>query len=313
VQAARPPLHKDGALTPFHVFYGAHRKQPATSNQQRHCADRVILAKMSPAMSDDFGTVNLKRGDKTREMEVLRKHRESLVKMLADVDQEIRELELAHTQPVFTPPPATPTHPALRGNEPVESRPLVNTATHDYDDSVTTPGSGAPRVLLILGAAVLALAIIGWLIWRASSDRPAAAGTVVEETATAETTAAESTAGDTAATVEETDTIAPASRALVMTPRSHDYGLVRKGTRATRQFEIANTTEEPLSVTLARSTCRCLYYEHAGVIPPKAKESITVTVDGAKAKAGVLRESIQVTGKTNPGVSTSFDVIATVR
>jgi hypothetical protein len=264
-------------------------------------------------MSDEFGTVNLKRGDKTREMEVLRKHRESLVKMLADVDQEIRELELAHTQPVITPPATPPpAHPARRGQEPVDSRPLVNTATDDYDDAITTPGSGAPRVLLILGAAVLALAIIGWLIWRASSDRPPAAGTVVEEATATDTTAEEMT--DTApATVEETDTIAPASRALVMTPRSHDYGLVRKGTRATRQFEIANTTDEPLSVTLARSACRCLYYEYAGLIPPKAKESITVTVDGAKAKAGVLRESIQVTGKTNTGVSTSFDVIATVR
>ena len=42
-------------------------------------------------------------------------------------------------------------------------------------------------------------------------------------------------------------------------------------------------------------------------------ESITVTVDGAKAKAGTLRETIEITSKTGAAGGTSFDVIATVR
>jgi hypothetical protein len=88
---------------------------------------------------------------------------------------------------------------------------------------------------------------------------------------------------------------------------------VRKGTRATRQYEIANTTDEPISIALARSACRCLYYEHAPVVPPKAKESITVTIDGARAQVGTLRESIRVSSKADPAVGTSLDVIATVR
>jgi hypothetical protein len=101
--------------------------------------------------------------------------------------------------------------------------------------------------------------------------------------------------------------------ALATRPQSHDYGVVRKGTRTTRQYEITNNSEEPVSIVVSRSACRCLYYEHAPVVPPKAKESITVTVDGAKAKAGTLRETIKVTSKADPDTGTSFDVIATVR
>ena len=244
-------------------------------------------------MSDDFGTISARRGERAKEIEVLRKHRESLVKMLADVDAELKELE------VFDTPAA---------------RPLVTTP--DYEEPISSepqPGAG-PRVLLILGAALLALAAIAWLVWRASSDRPAATSTVVEETTTTTaTTATEEPETTTTAPATIAEVPTPMANALTVTPASRDYGLVRKGTRVTRQYEIANTTEEPISINLARSACRCLYYEHAPVIPPKAKESITVTVDGAKAKAGTLHETIKVTAKSDASVGASFDVIATVR
>jgi hypothetical protein len=243
-------------------------------------------------MSDDFGTISARRGERAKEIEVLRKHRESLVKMLEDVDAQLRELE------VFDTPAA---------------RPLVTTPDYapDYDDGATPQPGNAGRVLLLVGVVIIALALIGWLVWRASSNGSAATGTVTEETATTATT-------DTATDEPETTTTAPATVAevaqpLSISPASRDYGLVRKGTRVTRQYEIANTSDEPLSITLARSACRCLYYEHAPVIPPKAKESITVTVDGAKAKAGTLRESIRVTSRSDPSAGTSFDVIATVQ
>jgi hypothetical protein len=100
---------------------------------------------------------------------------------------------------------------------------------------------------------------------------------------------------------------------LAVTPPSHDYGVIRKGTRATRQFEIANNSNAPLSIQVARSACRCLYYEQAPVIPPKAKESLTVTVDGAKAKAGVLSEIVRITKKGDPTVAASVDVSATIQ
>lgn len=242
-------------------------------------------------MSDDFGTISARRSDRAKEIEVLRKHRESLVKMLEDVDAQLRELE------VFETPAA---------------RPLTTTPDYasEYDDGAVTQPGNAGRVLLLVGVVILALALIGWLVWRASSKGPAD-GTVVEETATTTTTVTTSEEPETTTTAPAT--IAEAAQSLEVTPASRDYGLVRKGTRVTRQYEIANTSDEPMSITLARSACRCLYYEHAPVVPPRAKESITVTVDGAKAKAGTLRETIRVTSRSDPSVGTSFDVIATVQ
>jgi hypothetical protein len=68
-----------------------------------------------------------------------------------------------------------------------------------------------------------------------------------------------------------------------------------------------------MTVVVSRSACRCLYYEHAPVVPPKARESLTVTIDGGKAKAGTVRETIQVSAKSDPTVNTSFEIVATVR
>lgn len=261
-------------------------------------------------MSDDFGTVSARRA---REIEVLRKHRESLVKMLADVDAQLCELGEI-TAPIIPARASAP--PTLPDHDAIDSRPIVNTAAYDEPvDSVAQPGGG-PRILILAAVALVALALIGWLIWRASSDRPAATGTVVEETTTAEATTATETAAtaaeDTVAETPDPGTIAPASAQMRLTPRSHDYGLIRKGTRATRQYQFRNESEEPVTIAVARSTCRCLYYEYTSLVPPKATETITVTVDGAKAKAGTLRETIGVTARNGSG-GTSFDVIATIR
>jgi len=249
-------------------------------------------------MSDDFGTISARRA---REIEVLRKHRESLVKMLEDVDAQLRELGDI-TAPVIPPP--------VPHDDSLGSRPIVNTASYDEPEVVAQPGGGL-RVLVIGGLAVLALALMGWLIWRASSDRPET-GAIIEET-TAPATETTATAPDTAADTPDPGTIAPASAQMRVTPPSHDYGLVRKGTRATRQFQFRNDSDDPVTIAVARSKCRCLYYEYEALVPPKATENITVTVDGAKAPAGQLRETIAITPKAGGPAGTSFDVIATIR
>jgi hypothetical protein len=100
---------------------------------------------------------------------------------------------------------------------------------------------------------------------------------------------------------------------LALSPDALDYGILRKGTRAVRQFEVTNGSDQPLTIQVARSACRCLFYAHAPVIPPKAKETVTVTVDGGRAKAGELRETIKVSAKSDPTIAATFDVNATVR
>jgi hypothetical protein len=261
-------------------------------------------------MSDDFGTITARRA---KEIDVLRKHRESLVKMLNDVDAQLRELGEI-TTPIYHPPattvPTAPT-PSRPKDDSLGSRPIVNTATYEEpDESGAQPGGGM-RILVIVGIALVALGLIGWLIWRASSDRPKA-DTVIEETTTP--VEPSSTAPDTVAEAEP-GTVTPVApvAAMTITPRSHDYGLIRKGTRATRQFQFRNESDVPVTISVSRSACRCLYYEYEGLVPPKASESITVTVDGAKAKAGTLRETLRVTPKAGGTGGTSFDVIATIR
>jgi Protein of unknown function (DUF1573) len=287
---------------------------------------------------DDFGTINVKRGERAREIEVLRQHyrqhREALVRMTADAPTEhlaaeyqrltieidralgkLNELEGAAAAAASTPPPPPPANPRLK-TEP-GMRPLVTTPIDDDEHEPPTPqdlpleDEPRSRVPLILAVTLVALVLIGWLVWRASTDRGATPPLVANGTAENGTTAPVSTAPDTS--VEEVPTTTAAAGVLAVTPSSHDYGVIRKGTRATRQFELANGTSEPMSIQVARSTCRCLYYEHAPVIPPKAKETLTITVDGAKAKAGALSESVRITKKGDPTVTASVDVSATIQ
>ncbi len=286
--------------------------------------------------SDDFGTINARRGERAREIEVMRQHyrqhRDALQRMSADaptehlaseyqrliveIDRSLVKLEELEGKTAM-PPTAPPAHePAKPHGDPLSrrmthpaSRPLVHDELAEAPDiPPADAGEARSRLPLIIAAAVVALALIGWLIWRAS-DR--GADPVVEEqpAVVTDTVAPGTTAAD--------DTIAPAGEpiptGLAATPDTHDFGVVRKGTRATRQYELANTTDEPMSITVARSACRCLYYEHAPVIPPQAKENLTVTIDGARAKAGELREQIRITSKADAAVATTIDVNATVR
>lgn len=281
-------------------------------------------------MSDDFGTINVTRGERAREIEVLRQHyrqhREALARMTADAPTEhlaaeyqrliveidralgkLNELEGGAATP--PPPPPSPRLKTEPGMRPLVTSPIAE----DFGEPLTPTdlplGEEEPRsrVPLILAAAIVALALIGWLIWRASSDRGNAPPLIAENG----TSAPVSTAPDTA--IEEAPLPAATVGALAASPRSHDYGVIRKGTRATRQFEITNNSDDPISIEVARSTCRCLYYEHAPVIPPKAKETLTVTVDGAKAKAGELRETVKISKKKDASVATTIEVGATIQ
>jgi hypothetical protein len=271
-------------------------------------------------MSDDLSTVNARR---TRELENLRqlfrRHRETLAKLMQETDAAMATLEDLGRPPsssgasgTSASPPPLPDElrgtPRNRGTQP-GMQPLAPSPS-PHDDLVDdVERDSRSRLALMLIAGILALALIGAVIWWASKDRAPERPLVDDETTT--TATASDTVDD-----DETATIAPANdpRALLtVTPGATDYGAIRKGTRATRQFEIANNSEEPMSITAARSTCRCLYYEYAPVVPPKAKETITVTIDGAKAAAGPLRETVRISSRSDPTTSATFEVSATIR
>lgn len=291
-------------------------------------------------MSDDFGTVNVSRGQRSREIEVMRQHyrhhRENLVKMMADAptehlageyerlirdidsslvkldELEGRPVERHKTEPGMRPlvqPPAVAPSPAVA--PPVEAA-LDEDTQVDYipgaDPAPPTPGSGS-RVLLIVAGALIVLGIIGWLLWRASSDRSATPA--ITETAPVTETEAVTTQETNTGTVVPVAT--PEATTLAVKPATHDYGVIRKGTRAVRQFELTNRGDEPLTISVARSSCRCLYYEYGnGVVPAKGKSTVTVTIDGGKAKAGPLQESLAVRAKGEPEPVATLKIAATI-
>ncbi|MDQ3283825.1 MAG: DUF1573 domain-containing protein [Acidobacteriota bacterium] len=285
--------------------------------------------------SDDFNTISARRGERAREIEVLRQHyrqhRDALQRMIADAPTEhlateyqrlVGEIDralgkLSELEGIAAPEaaarPQREERPIAGAVTEPGMRPLVvapGAMRDELADAPTIPPApheAGLRLPLIVGVAVIALALIGWLIWRASGDRNKPS-IVEEQTATTSAAPVVSTADD---TIEPAST--PQSRVLTAAPASQDYGEIRKGTRATRQFEISNKTEQPISLQVARSACRCLFYEHAPVVPPHGKENLTVTIDAARAKAGELRETIRVQSKSSPAVGTTVDVIATIR
>src|SRR6185436_316155 len=135
---------------------------------------------------------------------------------------------------------------------PLSSEPVTEPQRY-AEEELPPAGNTGSRTLLIIVVGTLVLAAITYLIWRASRDRGTAGtttGTVVEQPvtpATADTIAPVTTAPPAAAT------IAPAATpgALKITPAMADYGIVRKGTRAVRQFEAANGGAAPLDEQLA--------------------------------------------------------------
>ena len=292
-------------------------------------------------MSDDFGTVSVKRGDRAREIEVLRQHyrthRDALVRMVPDapteqlaaeyqrliasIDASLRKLDelegkgtaagtVAVPNPSYNETQRMGTAP---GNRPlvssaVLSEPVTDHGIGAYDGPTDRPANNGSRMLLMMLIAVAVLGVIGWLIWRASFDKKATTTPQVIEQPPS------TTSPDTGTTAAITPADAPAA-SIRIAPEVADYGTIRKGTRAVRQFEITNLSSTPLAISVARSTCRCLYYEYDAKVKlaPKAKEALTVTVDGARAKAGALNESIAVTSKDDPNATGTIGVRAVIK
>jgi hypothetical protein len=272
-------------------------------------------------MSDDFGTVNMRRNERSREIEVMRQqyrtHRDALQQLGADaptehlaseyhrlvgeIDNALRKLDELDGRGVATTAPGVADRPF--------APPPAAHARADDPTLITDPAPatrpGLSRTALIIAAGLVVLAVIGWLIWR-GSERGSATTPVAEQTSTV-------TPLDTAAPATQTTAIPPPAGSLKVTPALADYGTIRKGTRAVRQFEVTNRGASPISISVGRSTCRCLYYEYKEKVAAKGKETITVTVDGARAKAGTLRETLSVAVKEDPSQTAEMVVQAVIK
>ena len=292
-------------------------------------------------MADEFGTVNIRANARSREIELIRQHyrahRDTLARLaaepptehlageyhrlMADIDSSLRKLdELEGRAPVAAAPVASPSAATPAAQSP-GSRPLVMTPGEPapsmgrYDSSAgrydsSASANSSSRVILMVLIGLVVLGVIGWLIWRASSERkPSSRPAVVEQPVTTTSTAPAETG-----TVTPATTPAPAASSIRITPAMQDYGIIRKGTRAVRQFELSNGSTIPLSIEVARSACRCLYYDYNNKkIAPNAHETITVTVDAARAKSPAIDEQLAVTAKEDPNATATIGVRATIR
>ncbi len=282
-------------------------------------------------MSDDFGTVNIRRGERSREIEVLRQHyrthRDTLGRMageaptehltaeyhrlIADIDLSLRRLdELEGGAPAA--PAAPPSVDTQRLRTSPGQRPLVGPSEPIVGEPPPAPGGSSSRVFLIVFAGLLVLGAIAWLIWRASSDRTAPVTPAIEQPVTP-TTAPPAETGTVVPVVTPVP-VAAATASIRITPAVQDYGIIRRGTRAVRQFELTNTGAIPLTIEVARSACHCLYYDYNNKkIPPQGRETITVTVDAARARSQTIDEQLAVTAKEDPAATATIGVRAEIR
>lgn len=278
-------------------------------------------------MPEEFGTVNLKQGTQTREIELLRRHyrvhRDSLSRMIADaptehlageyqrlvaeIDMAVRKLDELEGKPATSLADTNPsiktgagTRPLVRPNEPLPAQPAST-----YRPPATPTGAQS-RMAMIVIAGVVVLVIIGWLIWRASSDRKSASPVVEQQPIS-------STNNATPPAVTPAPVAAPVPVTLKITPAANDYGTIRRGTRAVRQFQVSNSSNSIVDIEVARSSCRCLFYDYNSKLPAHGQETITVTVDGARAKPGTLQEQIEVRAKKDPNNAATMTVQATIQ
>lgn len=291
-------------------------------------------------MSDD-----VRRG---RELDILRRqyrdHREALTRMAADAPSEplaaeytrlianidsslakLDELESASqrrgTSPgtAAAPVPAAGSVASRASGEPLRdesqplSRPLLGVG--ESSSSLESPepdhrGDNKFVLMLVLGIPVLAL--LGYLAWRASTSRDSVKATepvAVSEAAPETNTVRPIETG----TVRPVATPPQPAREIVIAPAAVDFGVVGKGTRAVRQIEVTNKTGQPLDFQVARSQCKCLYYEYKSKLAANQKETLTITLDAAKAPAGAVQEAIAITSKNDASLSASVQISATVQ
>ena len=261
-------------------------------------------------MSDDWNTVNIRpgAGGVLREIDLLRRryadHRSTLERLAADAPTEHLARRYRQLIEELEGSMARIAELEMGGEEGRSAEPLDDhdPRWHEPEEAVAfeeeRPRRGLSTILVVL-AAIFILGVVGLFAWNwiRGDAEPEAPAAIVEPS--------ESEA------VIEPDPVAQ-EVALSASPDQQSYGELRRGTRAVRQFEIENHTDETLPISVLRSNCRCLWFEYADTIPPRGTTTLTVTVDGAKAPEGTLRETIQIVSKTDPPETIAVEIVAEI-
>ncbi|MGK2856732.1 MAG: DUF1573 domain-containing protein [Thermoanaerobaculia bacterium] len=209
-------------------------------------------------------------------------------------------------KPTREKPILPPGVPIITPQKPdTEERPILSSYTAAAKPEPAEGDDGAlMRIVLIVGLAVVMLAVLGLFVWKFSGDRTASSAgakpvTIVEPPPK-----------------EEPVTPAPEpepASPLTISPQQQDFGTIAKGTSGVRTFELANRGKSTLTLQVARSRCRCLWYDLPRPLPAGGRGTLTVRLDGGKAPSGVLSESIGISAKSAPDAVAVFEVTADVK
>lgn len=276
-------------------------------------------------MPEDWNTINLSREQAVgREIEHLRarylQHMATLEKLITEaptdhlageyervrqeVELSLHKLnELESGIPVARPAIPKSAVPAASAGTSAKPKRPEDDPFYQTNPSVLLQRDSPLRALAIVLIGFLVLSLSGYFFWRYLQGRPG--GRSDARTSTASSSAPEETA-----TLQE---MAPvASTGFTISPPSQDFGRIRRGTRATRQFELTNNTDAEIPLAVSRSNCKCLWFEYVP-LPPGGTTTLTVTIDATRAPKGTLRETVRVSSKTDPKVSENLEVTAVIQ
>ncbi len=199
-------------------------------------------------------------------------------------------------RPVPSPENSTPPHDAPRATATpsadakrpaTQERPILSSYTASAPAEEGDEGT-VFRVALIIGLAIVLLLVLALFVWKFSGERAAPAASTAAPAPT------------TLPAKEEPVTPAPEAKPaslLSVSPEQQDFGTIAKGTNSVRTFEITNQSAKTLTLEVSRSKCRCLWYDPPKSLPPGGRGTLTVRIDGSRAKAGLLSESIEISAK----------------
>lgn len=205
--------------------------------------------------------------------------------------------ERAHppSEPPRARPPSPSRPPAVAA---AASEVKLRTEPGSYPVVVESEAGALGRIVLILGLAILVIAVLAFFVWK-FGDAPSTKGSPAE-------------VSKPVPSVTDVPASAPLP-GLEVSPQVQDFGVVYKGTRVARAFEITNTSDRDLTIEIERSECRCLWFDHPPMIPAGGKVALTIAVDGGLAEPGLVSETVVISMKEPPRRATEVLITAEIR
>jgi len=209
--------------------------------------------------------------------------------LIGDINRSILSLDdpgalaslSSSEQPILSDPnPTEPMPPSGRSPSEVPLR------TEPGRVAIEPEPNALGRIVLILFMALILMSLLAFFVWKYGGEPRAEPAPTMP-----------------AATAEASPEPVPTPD-LTISPEAQDFGIVYKGTRVAKPFEVTNHSDRDLTIEVERSECRCLWFDYARQIPAGGTITLTVAVDGGLATPGLVSEAVVITSTEQPRVAT---------